>query len=239
MSKKLIKKIAVVLVPIIVIGIGFLVYRELFTFYLKNTSPKTSAVSVNSPYLKLNFNKHLEKEGNELTLDNANGQPHHINLVVDNKTLTVYLPSDLVEGNEYILKINHVAATEGKTYSGELRFTPQDIPYEKLDKAQQEEILRLQDERSESDANDPIMNHLPHSTLNYNLSLYVSDGLGSDVPAERIVLNAEILLTAADVRIDREGAIEQAKQDINSYITSLGLDPASYQIEYSITEPIL
>jgi len=239
MNKRLVKKIAFIVIPLLVVLLGLLGYREFFTFYLKGTSPKTSTVSINSPYLKLKFNKSLTSEGHEVSLINASDEPSYVRQVVNGKTLVLYLPTDLSEGIEYTVNISKITAQDGKSFSGELRFTPEDIPYEKLDKDQQEEILRLQDERSDSDANDPIMNHLPHSALNYNLSLYINDGLGSDVPAERIILNAEILLSAADVRIDRDGAIEQAKQDINSYITSLNLDPANYQIEYSVTEPVL
>ncbi len=77
---------------------------------------------------------------------------------------------------------------------------------------------------------DPILNHLPHSTVDYKVSYD---------PTKEKTLNATIYTTAADERIDSEGAIKQYKSDLQKWITSTGLNPKDYKINYTIVRASL
>lgn len=80
---------------------------------------------------------------------------------------------------------------------------------------------------------DSILNNLPHSTLDYNLT--VAQGTPG-VENQKLALDAELLLSAADVRSGRDAAIAAYTQEVRDYITSLGLNPDSYTINYTISE---
>lgn len=81
---------------------------------------------------------------------------------------------------------------------------------------------------------DPILNSLPHSTLDYNLT--VAQGTTGIKGDQKLILDADLLLSAADVRSGRDAAIAAYTQEVRDYITSLGLNPDSYTINYTISE---
>lgn len=215
--------------------IGWLVYRELFTFYLKETSPDTSSVSYASPYIKLNFNKQLKTDGYTLGLSRG-GQEVYTEHEVEGKTLKVYLPTKMGLNEQFSLMIDNLSATNGKTFSTRIDFATQDIPYDQLDKDQQDEILRLQDALGEDDVHDPILRHLPYGTLTYNLSPYIESGAGTDIPGDRLIIKAEIMLSGAEA--GSAEAVERIKGEITDWIRSLGLDPANYDIQYETPQTI-
>lgn len=215
--------------------IGWVVYREFFTFYLKNTSPDSSSVSYSSPYLKLNFNKNLKTEGYEFKLTSGEGEIYVEHEIIG-KTFKAYLPTSMEVDQTYTISLENISATDGKVLSLHVDFTTKDIPYSDLDKEQQDELIRLQDALHAND--DPIVQHLPHGTLDYTLSAFISSGSDTDVPGDRLKLQAKIVLSNADIRSGRDAAIARIKNDIAAWITSVGLDPASYNIEYTISDPL-
>jgi len=81
---------------------------------------------------------------------------------------------------------------------------------------------------------NPLLGHLPYSTLTYSLTDGGFTLDSSDQPY--LTLNATINLTQAD-NFDTAGAIAQYKQDITGYIKSFGVDPNKYVINYQITQP--
>lgn len=233
------KQLIVLAAVILMAFVGWFIYREFFTFYLKGTWPDSARVSYAYPYISLDFNKALSKEGYEAILYNSEDKIEYTRQEINDKSLIIYLPGDKSVGDTFRVAVDKLSSSDGRTLSIQLEFTLQDISFDRLSEHDQEEILRIQDIRDEAQPNDPIMNSVPHSELNYNLTIELLPVRGGEESTGGVLLHGEILLSAADVRIDRDGAIEQAKQDIHSYISSLGLDPVSYQIEYSVTEPVL
>lgn len=72
---------------------------------------------------------------------------------------------------------------------------------------------------------DPILKHLPYSTADYSVVLD---------PSTEKTLKATIRTTAADERFNSDLAIKKYKADLNDWITSIGLNPADYKINYTI-----
>lgn len=229
------RKFIIIGVVLLVALLGWLAYREFFTFYLKGTSPNTASVSSSSPYVKLNFNKQLKNDGYTLDLK-MDDQDIFVDHKVEGKTFKVYLPTNMEVGQAYVLTLSNISATDGKTLSATLEFTTKDIPVDELDKEQQDELLRLQSDLRTNEVNDPILQELPHGTLNYNLSAFISGGEGTDVPGDRLTLQAQIMLSSVDIKSGQDAAVARAQSDIAAWITSLGLDPANYQIEYTVTQ---
>lgn len=71
---------------------------------------------------------------------------------------------------------------------------------------------------------DPILKHLPHSTLNYRITLD---------PSLPYTLSVVISTTAADERGDANAAISRYKEQVLDWIHSVGLDPQDYTINYT------
>jgi hypothetical protein len=76
------------------------------------------------------------------------------------------------------------------------------------------------------DTTDPIVQYLPHSTLDYNLTIESSD---------KKILNAQLFLSGAD-QSNASAATALYKQEVVDYITSVGLNPADYTINYTVVQ---
>ena len=69
-----------------------------------------------------------------------------------------------------------------------------------------------------------IINHLPHSSLNYRITYS---------PSQDNVLDVTIETTASDERIDADAAISAYKQEVLEWIRSVGFDPQDFYINYT------
>ena len=72
---------------------------------------------------------------------------------------------------------------------------------------------------------DPILQYLPHSDSNYQITF--DPELGK-------TLNVTLQTSAADERIDPEAAVASYRQAVRDWITSVGLDPNTYTIKYTV-----
>ena len=218
------------IVAVVVLAlIGWQTYYSLFTFHITGTDPKLSSMSVQSPYLKVNFSQSLSSSGLSIQ---ASDKSVMLDSKISGKQLTVDL-ANLNLNASYTVTITHIQSTKGKAINNLiLKFTAKDVSFNQLPKDQQNTILQRQDQ-SQVFRNDPIFNYTPHSTLDYNLtSLTTTDTNGNP----KVVLKAELLLSAAD-QSNPNPVISQYKQEVVDYIKSVGLDPASYQIDYTVSAP--
>lgn len=215
---------------ILVVGIlfaiiaGWLLYSSM-TFRITGTTPSLNRVSNISPFIDVHFSK-------EITLDNADIDSDELGITgfdkVDEKTIRVYF-GDITVGTRYTVTINHVESTDGKLIEQKnLSFTAKDIPFEKLSAAQRQAILDYQD-KTNNIKSDPVLSYVPYGGLHFQLDANSDSGL--------LTLVAELRLSAADVKIDREKAIETYKKEVLDYLSGNGIDPSKYQIEYKIAEP--
>ncbi len=219
------KRALIIVIGVLIIPFIGLLYYQFFVFHITGTNPGTRQVSNISPFIDINFNKALDEDNIEVNVVEAPITGYD---VVNEKTLRIGLgPMDARQ--EYTIEISKIHSKKGEELVNKtVRFTAKQIPFEKLPKSQKEAILKAQDSSNGSKA-DPILTHLPYDGLNYKLeALYENDSL---------TIHAELILTAADIRIDREGAIEQYKTQVKDYIASIGFRPDDYNIQYEVTEP--
>jgi len=85
---------------------------------------------------------------------------------------------------------------------------------------------------SENQVSDPIMRHLPHSTLNFRIT---AGGLDNG----KLTLNITITLSAYDERTNPDAAIDSYKTEVTNWIKSIDQDPNDYNLNYNIVRASL
>lgn len=213
--------------------IGFSVYRHYFTFYMTGTSPGLSRIYTATPYMDVNFNKTLV-EYEEFRITSVS--PEILaKIEFRDKTIRIYFENLQVDAT-YDLIFSPVRAEDGdEIVNLTLDFHARAGNFEQLPVAHQQYLLDRQDEQPAT-LTDPILQHLPHSTLSFELTALVTQ---NDEREDILVLEARLLLNAADVRIGADEAVEQYKSEVVEFIRSLDLDPEDYTIRYQVVEPTL
>jgi flagellar basal body-associated protein FliL len=73
---------------------------------------------------------------------------------------------------------------------------------------------------------DPIVQYVPYSTLDYEIAAIQNDD-------NSVTLKVQLSLSDADYKTGKDQAVAQKKQEVLDWITSKGIDPSKYQIDYS------
>lgn len=84
-------------------------------------------------------------------------------------------------------------------------------------------VLRLQS------SIEPMLNHLPYKTTDYTLVADFTSGINGE---PKLTVDATLRIAAADA--GNTTVINQYKQEVASYISSFGLSPANYTINYTV-----
>jgi len=219
------KRITILAGSIIILLVLFIVFQliSLEKFHVVSTDPTTNQVSNAVPFFKVNFNKSLLASALTITSSPSITKDYSIS----GKTLNITL-APLTVNQAYTISIKSITDTSQKTLSNLVfRFTAKSIYPTDLPKDQQQAILKNQDNYS-SPANDPIFKNLPHQTLSYTLTGQIS--------SSQLLLNAQLFVSQAEMG-DESAAVAQDKQEVVSYIQSLGLNPSNYTIVYTVTAP--
>ncbi len=226
LSKLLIASIALLLC----VAIGFGIWNML-RFRVTGTVPNMKGtVPTATSVVKIKFSKALDTSREIARGEITDPQAIVHEVSIEDKALLFRL-DDLQEGVQYTIGLNYIQSKSGQRIDNiQFTFVPRYVAPDDMSPEQQE--LELQ-ETDRNNLEDPIMKYLPHSTLNYTLHpAHEADEEGGYV----FVVDAKILLSAAEVRIDRLGTVELRKKEIQDYIRSLGLDPANYVIRYNVVE---
>lgn len=223
-----IPRLGLVIGVVLVAILGYGVYLN-SVFRITGTNPNTSNVATSAPFLKINFNKPLNDTG--LSVSGSGGIVRSYS--ASGKTVTVLLNGPLVLSRRYDVHLNSVISTGGKLITDKtISFVPKAVDYNKLPQDQQQTLLNEQDTHQGANT-DPIVSHLPYGTLDFKLNdLVTTDASNKSV----LVLQATILVSHADMS-NEAAAVAQYKQEVLDYITSLGLKPSNYTINYTINEP--
>ena len=212
------------LLPLIIIG--FFVLRFFFTLYISSSSPSLGSVSYQTPSLELTFNKPLRSSSVRVE---GNGVIFEDKVSTKGSTIKLYLNSaNLSAGKEASFSLKAVSSDDFK-YDDTVRFTPRDISFSDLPSDQQKEIKRLEGERPRY-YTDPIMRHIPYSTLSYALApnfVTTPDG------ATRLTINLTVYLSQVDLG-NKSTIIKQRVAEAKAYLSSKGLDPDSYSFNLNI-----
>lgn len=202
----------------------FLIVRAQ-VFRVTEVSPNVDKVSVISPYLEITFSKNISKDGLsvEATSDIVSKRT-----ITDNK-LQLRL-SGMKVNKTYTINLENVMSVDGKKITNKsYSFVAKDIPYSRLSDEEQKAISDIQDSYAPTKS-DPILNYLPYGTTEFSLEAVATDNAS-------LVIKADLLLSAADVRSNRQASIDAYRQAVIDYIKSIKLDPNSYNIEYTVIEP--
>lgn len=200
-------------------------------FRASSTYPNTRNFPTSAPYIDINVNHTLAKQDITKTISS---QPNVVESIeqIGNKTIRLKLAA-LEDGTHYKLAIDNIRDTGGKVIRNvTLTIKAKYIPFDRLSKELQRAISDDQDQ--EQQTSDPILSHLPYGGLNYRLTAEVDTSNNG-----KVVINAQIILSASDVRTNKQAAIKLYKRQIQGYIKSLGLNPANYSIRYTIVEPTI
>ncbi len=219
-------RLLAVLGVIMVGGLSILSTIRSARFHVAGFDPSLKTVATFTPSLTVHFSKPLTKNGLEIAMS-----PNAIKSYdISGKDLVVKLTYPMQAKTKYRFTIKSVAAESGATIKNyTASFTPKDMPYESLPAGQQKELFNNQDKDQPAALSDPIITHLPYHTLGFTLSALLS-GQGAN---QKLTLDAEITLSHAEMS-DEANAVAQYKQQITDYISSFGLDPSKYTINYTV-----
>lgn len=212
--------VAVILLICLVTLVGFTAAHNA-EFRFKNISPSLSDIGADSAFMDINFSQPLTTSNLSVSASST-----IINsVVVSGDTLKVNF-KDLRAGYVYVIKIHTISDTKGaKLTNLSYTFTAKNIPVEQLPSSQQQALVNAQD-KYPSSLKDPILSHLPHSTLDYILS--------DTFVGTKLILQAQILLAPGVSGTQATQDTTQDEQEVQQYIKSLNLNPANYTIQYQI-----
>jgi hypothetical protein len=212
--------IAIILL-VVIIGV-----RQATGFHMVSTSPKLSAMPDIAPYIDVTFNRPLSAAG--LTISS---NPSITGAgTVSGDTLQITINKTLSTGENYTITINSIHDAKGQTLKNvALNITPINATFTSLSTNQQQAILKNQTTYAQTYNNDPILTHLPYQTLEFSLS-------GSYDSNAQLILYAQLYLSQSDTA-DESTAVNTYKQDVISYIQSLGFNSANYTIQYTVVSP--
>lgn len=202
-------------------------------FHLTGTTPHARDITKYTPVVTFNFNRTLDDKATSTPVADQNIISSS---KVEGKTIKVKLNFPLDINKTYTITIANVQSTDGaKISNAKFSFKPKDTPYEKQSKEQQQALIDAQDQYGDVH-NDPLLVHLPYSTLSYTADGVITTVNGKDA----VQVNVNIILDASEVNGGgQDQAIAAHKQDFINYVKSLNIDPSKYTINYSVTEPSL
>lgn len=216
----------------ILLIIGWVVYYSVFFFHITNVSPNPNNISYLSPRFVVEFNKDLAADSAKVSSSDA-----AISASVSGKRLIINLPADLEGNKTYVITINTIGSKNGdviKDHSISLKTV---LNSDSLSDADRKTILDKQQASKTSTINDPIFNHLPHSTLDYSMTGSLTNDVGG---SHAITIDIEITLSAADAKIDSQTAVERYHQEALDYLRSLkDIDSNNYDIFVNVINPTL
>ena len=224
------RRIIFILIAIgILFAVGFMVYRDSL-FRITGTDPSLSSVYTWTPFVKLNFNRQLSSQN--VYINSSPNVLYSPSYTLNGNTLYINLAVPLKQGVTYKINLVHINDKSGDELKNKtIKFVAGYLPKSQLPQDQQEELIR----RSQQSAayKDPILQHIPYYSIDFNLLPSVSTGNNSQV---KLSLTAQLFIPAADSG-DPSNAIANDKQEVADFIQSLGLNPLAYDINYQVVGP--
>jgi len=209
-----------------------IIYFSVFLFHVTNVTPDPNGASYLTPQLTVSFNKAIVPDGLEVKSDTIKIKTS----IVDNKLIITFL-ADLKANQTYPITITSVHSKNGDKIQNYLMTVKPDNNEKSMTSEDYKKVLQTQQESKSKVLNDPIFNHVPHSTLDYSIDSEISN---ADTDAESITLVVTINLSAADVRIDRSGAVNLYQKEATDYLASFpDININNYNVQFSIIDPTL
>jgi len=226
---KLVKTIFLVVGLILIAWLVYGIYNY-YNFSIVSTSPNLNTVATLSPYIKIDFNHTLSNKN--IFISAPNNLLYSHKYYVNGKTLTIQLNEPLSTDKKYSITIDNLIDNHGQKIKNKvISFIPKKETLGQLSKNAQEELI-IRNESSTIYKN-PILSHLPYFSVDFSLSADFTNT--SFTSKSKLALNAQLTIPAAYVGSSRQNYINQDKQQVISYISSLGLNPSNYIINYYTT----
>lgn len=187
------------------------------------------AITVSTSVIELRFNKILKEADYSKDLITQSTEFVHR---VETRANKLYLyTSALSENNTYSFSLKHVVSKDGEVIDNiNLSFTAKAIASDRVSKDQEVLEATLTDR---DEINDPILYYLPHKGDGF----YLQDEFVAKNNNYALVINAQLILTRADIISGIDQAEQLYKKKVEDYIRSKGLDPAKYSINYIVNVP--
>ncbi len=219
------KRLLAIAVLIVVLLVGYSVYIVIkdSTFRVVNTNPPTNDVASVSPFFNIQFNRNLKANDLKIT-----ASPNIISSYrVSGSFVYINLQTPLNTNTKYTISVSGIIDSKGQKLTNQLfSFTPRYVPTQDLSNAQRQALLKKQLKYNQQHSN-PIVKYLPHTTPDFTLNYSYQTVNNS----QQLVLIAELFIPQAQAN-NITATANQEKQDVVSYIQSLGLNPNNYQIQY-------
>jgi hypothetical protein len=233
MSQRMKVLLIIGLLALLLVGGGYQLWikTQFRVLSVVPNATNSKVIPTSTRVITIKFSKPLDTSqtyGSDSLKENSNNIVRDV--TAEGDTITIRLDA-LGENSNYAFKLPDVKSSEGKVLSGlRYTFTARYVAYDKLSKEQQAQQTSQTDSTVQE---DPLSKYLPYSTLDYSL---VGSNETSDSGKYIFVVSARLYLSAADVKIDKQGAVNRYKKEIADYIRSKNLNPDTYLIRYTISE---
>jgi hypothetical protein len=223
-------KVLLLSLGVLLFGSIALTLWHMASFHVVSSSLTAKNISTISPYFTVSFNENLSAGSARVTSSpNVTGN----NTTINGKNLTIPFTTTLNANTYYAITITRITSTSGKVLTNQtFTFKPTYIASQNLPGNQQKKLVGQQSD-GKINANDPIVPHLPYQTTDFSLA---EDTNPQNNPSGTFPLIATLTLSQADMG-DETTAVAQYKQEVVSYIQSLGLNPSNYTITYVTQTP--
>jgi len=214
------------IIAIVIVSIAAVVYYSFFTFHITKTDPGLERISRYSPIIRINFNKELSRGSSDIVILNKD----NISKVeVEGKQLRLFLKNINPDvDSSYTVTINKLLSKDKQYIIKDKRisFSTKDIEFSEMSEADQKLIIDQQDLDQPSRNADPAFDIFPYGTLDYTI----------DFDQDK-TLTVQLLLSNADVKINRQSAIDRYQAEAQTYLESLDLKLENYIINYVVVDP--
>jgi hypothetical protein len=145
-QRRRMKQIIAAVIVLVVVYVVYTLFHSL-QFHVVSTDPSTGSFAAVAPYMDINFNEPLKKDG--ISVSASSGIV--TSSAVVGKTLRLTLNEPLQAGQQYTITIKSISSTKGSQITNKtFAFTAKDISFQKLSDAQQKATLAKQVKRPAS-----------------------------------------------------------------------------------------
>lgn len=228
--KNNIRLIVVVTALAILAYVGFLIWQNT-QFRVTGTTPSTSgSVATSTSVIKIDFSHDLSEEVvyNRTIIDDGQSLVREI----ERRDRSLYVRIfEIFEGENYTISFKDILSSDGEVIKNfRLTFTAKYIPSERLSQAQKE-LENGETDRFEVE--DPILKHIPYSTIGYSLEPVNSV---SEEGSYALFVNMKIFLSNTDRGFEEE-AVESYKKQAFDYLRSKGINSDDYEFNFIVQDP--
>jgi hypothetical protein len=191
--------------------------------------PNIDNMTIWTPYLKINLNKPVSSASLSISAspDILYGRP-----ISRGKTVIIYLSVPLDPSKTYTIMVRRIASASGQqVINKQYSFRPKVVSQGQIPDDQREALI-LRNQQSPV-YKDPLLTHLPFRSVDFSLT---SSFGSTDNNQPVLTLKAQLVLHRAQLG-NSDAAIAADKQQVRDYISSFGLNPDNYTLQYSVISP--